>query len=209
MVDGQRPGDPVSDGPVAALSIIAGADQADTVLATLPTPITVEVRDASSAPVSGAVVNFVVTTADCGAPFAGSASTDAQGRAADIWTLGTKAGPCTMEVRAVTSAGVPQVLGSTEATILPGAITDVETKSGSAWIGEKIAIGDVAMFSDAHGNAIGPVTLTGEGANIDRVGDSLSWAAERGFEVVYEVRGRGSAEKLAWLQDLRLHDWVT
>ncbi|MEE8551498.1 MAG: hypothetical protein V3T08_09635 [Gemmatimonadota bacterium] len=202
----------VSSGPPAALSIIAGADQVDTVLATLATPITVEVKDAADVPVSGTVVNFVVTTADCGAPFAGSAATDASGLASDLWVLGTKAGPCTMEVRAVTAAGEPQVLGSLEATILPGAAVSVNASQGSAWVGEKIAIADLAEFEDAHGNLLTApdVTLVGNVAGIERAADSIWSAIERQETIGYQVGDYASqldASRIAWFQDLGLSSW--
>ena len=208
-------GTDVSAGPPAALSIIAGADQADTVLATLATPITVEVKDAADVPVSGVVVNFVVTTADCGGPFAGSAATDAAGLAADLWVLGTKAGPCTMEVRAVTSAGVPQVLGSLEATILPGAAVasgpPVFDSNESAWIDDFVDIFDVIEFRDQFDNALeGPTVTLNGGVGLNRVGDSISASTEREDVVGFTVgiyTSKFDAATFAWLQDLRANSW--
>lgn len=196
-----------------ALSIIAGDGQADTVGATLDVPVTVEVRDADAALVADAVVNFVVPADGCGMAFAGSAATNENGRAADLWVLGTKAGPCTMEVRAVTADGVPQVFGSLDAEVLPGAVDSAHVKRGSAWIGETIALDSVAFFADAHGNRIPSayVTLVGDGATLDPVADGVAWYTEREFEFAYSV-GRYStppdAARLAWLQDLRPHDWT-
>ena len=202
----------VSDGPPAALSIIAGDNQSDTVLATLDTPITVEVLDGADTPISGVIVNFVVPTPDCGAPFAGSASTNDLGRAADLWVLGTKAGPCTMEVRAVTAAGVPQVLGSVEATILPGAVVGITAWQGSAWVGDKIAVSDLAEFKDAHNNTLSnpTVTLVGDVAGIEQVGDSIWSVAEREEIIGFQVGSYTShldASIIAWFQDLRLSSW--
>jgi hypothetical protein len=107
---------------VASFDIVGGANQTDTIEARLA-PITVELTAGASLqgdPVPGVTVNFVIVEDDCGEVFAGSATTDAAGRAAELWDLGTTAKKCTLEVRAVDADGTARVFASTKATVRPG-----------------------------------------------------------------------------------------
>lgn len=209
--------DPIVDpfsGPLA-LSVVSGANQTDTVRATLATPITVELKttDATPVPIPGVLVNFVVTTADCGAPFAGAAITGAAGRASERWILGTVAKACSMEVRAVDADGTPRVFATVGATVTPGAIVTFSTlRSGQhgAWLGGRIAVSGLVNFSDQFGNAVSdvPITLLG-GLGIQRLGDSIWSDVERQDALGFSAGGftRASGLNVAWLQDLRLSAW--
>lgn len=109
------------------MSVVGGDEQSDTIQALLPTPIRVRAMRGDSAtglmPAAGQLVNFVVVEPDCGRPFAGSATTDAQGFAIERWELGPKAGTCHMEVRSVDqTTGHPVVHATATATVKPGAV---------------------------------------------------------------------------------------
>jgi hypothetical protein len=122
--------------------IVSGDGQHDTVTRMLPAPIEVLVTASPSGrlslsvagpqgvsaqvqsagvPVPNQLVNWVVVEEGCGRPFAGSALTDSLGRAKERWELGTKAGLCHMEARAVDQAtGEPIVFDTATAIALAG-----------------------------------------------------------------------------------------
>ena len=104
----------------ASLAVIAGNLQTDTIEAQLADPLTIALKTDTEDPIPGALVNFVVVEEDCGRPFAGSALTDAEGLASELWRLGTEAGLCTMEARAVDSDGTAQVYATMEAIVESG-----------------------------------------------------------------------------------------
>jgi hypothetical protein len=83
-----------------SLQVVSGDSQIDTVARTLPDPIIIRIEDTAGRAVRGQIVNFVVT-AGGGSVFAGSAITNEQGQAQEIWTLGTAAGEQELEARAV------------------------------------------------------------------------------------------------------------
>ena len=102
-----------------SLSIVEGQAQRDTVMKRLPGFLAVEVL-AEGNPTQGVLVNFVVLDADCGQPYVTGVLTNASGRAQNFWDLGTLAGPCTMEARAITPSGQPVSYGTFTATADPG-----------------------------------------------------------------------------------------
>ena len=83
---------------------------------------------------------------------------------------------------------------------------------GSAWVGDRIAVSDLAEFSDTHNNVLSnpTVVLVGDVAGIERVGDSLRSTTERqetiGFQVGDFTTGL-DASRIAWFQDLGLSAW--
>lgn len=199
----------------AALQIVGGDAQRDTIQATLRDAITVQLMTAqalTTEPLVGVVVNFVVTDPGCGRPFAGSAATDATGRAAERWQLGTKAGTCTMEVRAVDADGTARVLNKVTATVSPGIPASVQLRRGAelAYIGDTINVSNSVTAKDRAGNdAVGsllspPPGLTGDGAG-------RFWASEeKSASVPVVVQGKTQATvQLTWLRDLRKLRWST
>ncbi|MGZ8492202.1 MAG: leishmanolysin-related zinc metalloendopeptidase [Gemmatirosa sp.] len=103
--------DPVATGPYTeaaprsgAVRIVAGDVQVGEGSKELAEPLRVQVVDQSNRPIPNYVVNFRVVSGG-GSVFAGAAMTDANGRAADYWTLGPIS-PDTqrVEVRAVDPA---------------------------------------------------------------------------------------------------------
>jgi hypothetical protein len=161
----------------ASLSIVAGDAQQDTIKKMLANPIEVVVTAAPSGrlslsvagpqgvsaqvqsagmPVPNQLVNWVVVEEGCGRPFAGSAITDSQGRAKERWELGTKAGLCHMEARAVDQAtGEPIVFDTATAIALPGPAVDLRVMGATVPIGTTFPARDliVAAF-DAYQNRI-------------------------------------------------------
>ena len=101
------------------LSIVAGNAQADTVTKTLPTALAVRVTDAAAQPIEGVLVNFVVVEEGCGSAFAPAVLTNASGDASNFWTLGTLAGPCSLEARAINDLGEAVTFDTFTATAMP------------------------------------------------------------------------------------------
>lgn len=116
---------------VASLAVVGGDAQTDTVLALLPRPVEVLVAGIGGVPIAGQLVNFK-TSEGCGAPFAGSAITNAQGRALERWTLGERAGACYMEARAVDQVtGAAVVYDTAVAQVTPSVATSFATSSAA------------------------------------------------------------------------------
>ena len=112
------------------LSIVAGNAQADTVTKTLPTALAVRVTDASAQPIEGVLVNFVVVEEGCGSAFAPAVLTNALGDASNVWTLGTLAGPCSLEARAINDLGEAVTFDTFTATAMPVAIIQPKCMTG-------------------------------------------------------------------------------
>lgn len=102
-----------------SLSIVSGQSQRDTVMTLLSDPLTVEVMNGEN-PVPGVLINFVVLDPDCGRIYAPGVLTNVDGRAWNYWELGTLAGPCTVEARAITPTGQPVSYGTFTAEADPG-----------------------------------------------------------------------------------------
>jgi len=142
-------------GPAAHLDVVSGSAQSAPVGTELPQPLVVKVTDAKGHAVKGQVVNFVVT-AGGGHVFAGSNVTNADGIAQERWTLGTGAGPQTLEVRAVdNTTGQALVFATFTATAAPGAPTQAVAVPDSSVVG---VVGSVVedsfavLVRDQYGN---------------------------------------------------------
>ncbi len=72
----------------AAMLIMSGDEQVDTVGKEVKEPLIVRVMNEDSIPIQGQIVNWVIT-AGGGSVFAGTALTDSLGQARESWTLGT------------------------------------------------------------------------------------------------------------------------
>ena len=171
----------------AALSVVSGDQQHDTVMATLSQPVAVVVtadgpngtimmsspvapQATTGAPVPNQIINFRVTDPDCGQPFAGTAITDAQGQAKERWELGNKAKLCHMEARAVDQVtGAPLVFDTATATAVPATPWSF-TWTGTSGVGGiqlTMAAGDsidlhtmITAIVDKYGNAVDVGTVT-------------------------------------------------
>ncbi|HKG92754.1 MAG TPA: Ig-like domain-containing protein [Gemmatimonadaceae bacterium] len=119
-------------GPPAAVRIISGNEQQGVVGARLAAPLVVRVEDAEGRPVRGQVLAFRVIEGG-GSVFAGAAATDEDGRAQEIWTLGTStADSQKVEARAVDSrTGEPIVFATFRATARADVPARVEVAAGS------------------------------------------------------------------------------
>lgn len=144
-------------GAPTEVSKIAGDPQNGTVGTTLFQPFVVRVTDAHQNPVSGSPVTFTVTTGG-GTLSTASATTDAQGQASTILTLGRQPG-----VNTVTAAvaGVPAV--SFAATARVGAAASIAKQAGdgqTAPAGAAVPIPPRVQVNDALGNPVPGVTVT-------------------------------------------------
>ena len=143
-------------GPPAAMVVISGNAQRDTVGQELPGLLVVQVEDENGIPVAGQLVNFVVVSGG-GSVFAGSAITNGQGRALERWTLGTVAGDTQrVEARAIDpETGAALVFAVFEALGVPDAPTTLVANPDTAAFD---ALGDTiratAAIADRFGNSI-------------------------------------------------------
>lgn len=104
----------------ARIAVVTGDAQEDTVTRLLESAVVVRVSDTEGRARKGVLVNFVVVEPGCGRAFAGSATTNDDGEARERWELGTKAGLCHLEARAVDQeTGAPLVFARVEARVLP------------------------------------------------------------------------------------------
>ncbi len=137
--------------------LIVGGDQQSAPAGTeLPLPLTVQATGPRGAALVGVVLNFHVTSGG-GSVFAGSAITNRDGRASEYWTLGPVPGePQTLEVRAVTAAGVKQVVGTFNATALPPPGATIVAHAGAeeqfVLFGDPVPIRPSIQLLDGNGN---------------------------------------------------------
>jgi hypothetical protein len=100
------------------LSIVAGNNQSAPVNTQLRQALRVRATDSAGNALANLVLNFVVTSGG-GSVYASAIGTTSDGDADEVWTLGPRLGPQTIEVRTLASDGQPHVLGSVSATGLP------------------------------------------------------------------------------------------
>ncbi len=143
-------------GAPATLLVVGGQSQSGTVGAALPIPLTVEVRDANDNVVEGVTVGFAVASG--GGNLTPPAPTDALGRAATSWTLGTGAGPQSVAA----SAGALPIV-TFDADAFAGAATSVAIAAGdgqSATVGNAVAVAPLVLVADQYGNPVAGVQVT-------------------------------------------------
>jgi len=152
--------DPV-DKTVALVTVVDGDNQTATVGAELSSPLVAMIKNAAGQPISGQIVNFVVTTGG-GSVFAEAAMSDESGIARERWTLGTAAGVQKVEVRAVDSNGTAVVFATFNATATAGAPKSISIVSGnvqSATQLQPLAKPVVAIVKDSYGNPVSGITV--------------------------------------------------
>ncbi|MGI8497446.1 MAG: Ig-like domain-containing protein [Gemmatimonadaceae bacterium] len=173
-------------GPPARLDIVSGDDQTATVGAELPAALVVKVLDANGRPIPNQVVNFVVTLGG-GHVFAGAASTTTAGIAQERWTLGTVAGPQTIEVRSVDGVtGQPRTWSVFRATATPGAAQSVVVVGGDAQsgvAGQPLPDSLAVKVVDQYGNGV---------ANV-----SVAWSAKSGSGSISPATSTSSSSGVA------------
>ncbi|HEX6367740.1 MAG TPA: Ig-like domain-containing protein [Longimicrobium sp.] len=151
---------PTSSGPgaPAALDIVSGDLQTQTVGRELTGQLVVRVTDDKGRAVRGQIVNFRVT-AGGGTVFAGAALTDDDGQARERWTLGTVAGDTQrVEARAVDpTSGQALVFAAFRAVGRPDVPAAVSAVGASSFTGlPALPLADsVAVFvRDVYGNPV-------------------------------------------------------
>ena len=148
----------------AALQEVTGNDQSAAVGARVTNPIVVRVVDDRGRPVEGALVAFRVTSGG-GSLAAGSAQTDAQGEARDLWTLGTSTAPADsqrVEARLSLNASGQAATVVFRATARPGAVAMLVllrggTQEGSA--GAPLPDSLMVRAVDEFGNPVPGATV--------------------------------------------------
>lgn len=146
-----------------SLTIVSGTAQSGVVGTELPLPLVVTATDSKGKLIPGIVVNYRVTGGG-GSMYAGSASTDSKGLAADYWTLGSSTAQAqTVEVRAVLPTGEKEVYGVFTANPLPGAPTAMTVVGAafSQWklAGTAVPIRPSVRLTDQYGNPVGGVNV--------------------------------------------------
>src|SRR5688572_3297175 len=106
-------------GTVAALQVVQGNNQVDTVAQVLPAPLGVRAVDAVGNPVPGVSITFVVTSGG-GSVFLGTTITSADGVALEQWRLGTSTSVAQqLEARAIDPSNGSSLSAPFTATPLP------------------------------------------------------------------------------------------
>src|SRR5207249_2137056 len=147
----------------------AGGDgQTGTVGATLPTPLAVRVADQFNNPVAGVTVTWTPPSGS-GAVNPPTSTTDGSGIATTRWTLGTAAGPQTVQA---TGAGSPVTFSATATAGAAAQLTITTPPSATATSGAPFNQQPVLQVRDAAGNAVGGAGGPEEG----RVGNGRAGA---------------------------------
>lgn len=213
-----------------SLDIVSGDEQSDTVTSMLAAPITVMAyRDAGVSaaraadgvslqtseqrvPVAGQVINFVVIDSGCGKPFAGSAATDSTGRALERWELGTAAGECRMEARAVDQeTGEAIVYDTAFATVLPGQPVLIRgTYRPLIFAGETFPLAALMEHAeDQYGNAVEVSDLTVTQDAGWPVADGIVTAPTAGGSTfTLTANGLTATSRVEVVPDLNDHTWT-
>lgn len=142
-------------------TIVGGNGQSAPVNTRLPVALRSRVTTPSGQPVPNFVLNFVVTSGG-GSVFGGAEETNSSGYAEEVWTLGPRLGPQTVEARTVNPwSGVAADYGEFTATGLPPhnipvVITNsigiaIMNADGSNF--HQLTTGGTEVFVDADGSA--------------------------------------------------------
>lgn len=154
---------PVDEHPPISFLVFSGNNQTGAAGTELGLPLKVLATDPNSQPIANQVVNFVVT-AGGGSVFAGTALTDVNGIAAEIWRVGTQAGvPQTVEVRAVAPDGTKQVFGVFTATVVAAAPDTIVIYAGdgqTVQAGQPVPIDPAVRLADQYGNLVSGHSVT-------------------------------------------------
>jgi len=159
---------PAKAGPPTALTVVSGGTQEGQSGEALASPVVVKATDKNNRPVSNAVVTFAVTLGG-GSTSTQIDTTDAEGLASTVWTMGTLLGNARLEAR-ITGLVVPAVF---TATVKPGPVTALEQVSpsiGNSAAGfdvvDSIAVRVVDRFQHPISNATVTFNVTAGGGSI-------------------------------------------
>ena len=139
------------------VSAISGDNQTGTVGKALDDPFVVEVQDENGDAVSGATVTFAVT-AGGGTLSATSVTSDANGRAETILTLGSTAGTNTVSAN-VPGGTVVEFTATGEATVAT-TLVEISGDGQTGGVGTALADPFVVEVRDQDGDALSGVTVT-------------------------------------------------
>ena len=151
------------DGAPANIEVMSGSGQSGRVGSALPNPVVVRVTDTQGRPVADATVNFSFTDAGSSATPA-TATTNSDGLASSILTLGTREGELTGRAEVPVDAGVTPVEVTFTAIARSDDANGIALVSGndqSAPVNTGLPDPLVVQVSDAFGNPIAGVTVTG------------------------------------------------
>lgn len=142
----------VAAGVPGAARFLGGVGQTGEAGSTLPEPVVITISDAFGNVVPQAEVRF--TAGAGGSTEPEIATTDVTGVARAIWTLGTGAGPQTLQARAGEATAVMQ------ATAAPGRMASIEQVGALV---RRISVGDSVQVrlrvADRHGNGVSGVVV--------------------------------------------------
>ncbi|HEX2090971.1 MAG TPA: hypothetical protein VHG28_01165 [Longimicrobiaceae bacterium] len=165
-------------GPAAGdlVASVTGDAQSGTVGRALADSVSVRVTTRSGAPARGVTLEWQVVSGGGGELLAPSTRTDREGRSANLWVLGTRAGEQRVEVRARVGSEVA-VLDTLTARAAPGAPYQLQLVVDTARV---LAVGDTfrlaARAEDRYGNPIpaADLQLTWRALNPDVVSADAS-----------------------------------
>lgn len=146
----------------AAVGIVDGNGQTDTVARELPVVVVAQVTDKeSAAPMQAVLLNwFAVSPADAitgiaETTFVGASLTDVAGAARYRWTLGKRAGIQTLLAWALDAEGRKDVHAEAKATAVPDLAARITTGGAvTVWVGERITTASRVIVLDGYGNPI-------------------------------------------------------
>jgi hypothetical protein len=200
------------------LQVTGGGEQIGVPGQELPEPIVVRVTDDDGRPVSGVLINFVVT-AGGGHVFAGSALTNAAGEARERWTLGFEPENL-LEARSVDQATGEAIVYATirataaEAPAGPPASLYIspEYRYQYRLVGQGVEVRDFVYVVDADGRPVPEPPLTiSAGPGLVVAGTSVHADAQLGREVsgmvTVSVANLRDSIRVAFLPDLRPFRW--
>ena len=152
-----------SDAPATAttLVLVAGNGQTGTVNEALSQLLVVQVQDGSGNPFAGTTVAWNVT-AGGGSVSSTASTTDAQGNASVMWTLGPTVGTNQVEATSAGLAGSPLVFTATGTVVPPQGIT-LALASGdgqSGTVAQALTDQLVVVATDQAGNPVPDITVT-------------------------------------------------
>ncbi len=141
-----------------SLEMVSGDGQEGAVGKPLPNPLVVLVKDQFGAPMSGVTVAFSIVAGD-GSVDPSTATTNNEGKAQTVWTLGPNPGENKVQASV---DGIDQVVTFTATGIAPVATT-IEKVSGDnqyGYAGEPLADPIVVVVKDQFGNPMSGVSVS-------------------------------------------------
>jgi hypothetical protein len=182
--------------PPARIEVLAGPALSGPAGLALPDPIEVRVFGGDDQPLPGAVVTF--SAVNSGSVNPASATTDGNGIAGTLWTLGQTAGANVLTATA--ASGVSTTITATGTAGPPATVTGVAGNNQTAAVGTAVPIAPSVRVVDAFGNLLAgaPVTfsvLSGGG----RVTNGLILTNSQGIATVgsWILGPTGGAQTLA------------